>query len=359
MVPVKLGTAITSAASDVVTASVVAKSAQTIASSGIALTGALPYLRKAALFAVGAQDLELRDPSFGAQQAGQQIPVVPKPLEKIQYRKQNQMIHCLDTNGQAFAIWLNVLYLFPLTALFVRFFVKSYILGQPAKPSKQTRQNRRISTSALHAARRTSETIEIFGQSVEQSIDTLGHEIQEGGGDIKLQDSPIENDDRKRALVNGTIYEESEKHELNGNADEVGVPEDAVEDGEEDKPLPHESTSKEPPVHQANGRVSQRDEDESMSEEVEDEDALAHAASRKAALEDELDGGKGVNSEVDGEEGGSMEDVSEKPVTNGIEAHDTDELEAEGLGIGDEGAASKDQQNGKVASSDLLHRQNS
>lgn len=38
-----------------------------------------------------------------------------------------QTIPCIDTNGQTFAIWLNVVYLAPLTVLFMRFFFKSYI----------------------------------------------------------------------------------------------------------------------------------------------------------------------------------------------------------------------------------------
>ena len=33
----------------------------------------------------------------------------------------------IDTSGQAFAIWLNVMYLLPLTYLFVRFFIRSYL----------------------------------------------------------------------------------------------------------------------------------------------------------------------------------------------------------------------------------------
>lgn len=45
----------------------------------------------------------------------------------IQYRTEYQTVQCIDTSGQTFAIWFNVLYLTPLTALFVRFFVKSYI----------------------------------------------------------------------------------------------------------------------------------------------------------------------------------------------------------------------------------------
>lgn len=45
-------------------------------------------------------------------------------------------VPCIDTSGQTFAIWLNVMYLAPLTVLFMRFFVKSYIkmtMGKPAQ----------------------------------------------------------------------------------------------------------------------------------------------------------------------------------------------------------------------------------
>jgi hypothetical protein len=45
----------------------------------------------------------------------------------IQYRTEYQTVQCIDTSGQTFAIWFNVFYLTPLTALFVRFFVKSYL----------------------------------------------------------------------------------------------------------------------------------------------------------------------------------------------------------------------------------------
>jgi len=45
----------------------------------------------------------------------------------VRYHTAYRTIPCIDTNGQTFAIWLNVLYLAPLTFLFVRFFVKSYL----------------------------------------------------------------------------------------------------------------------------------------------------------------------------------------------------------------------------------------
>jgi len=43
------------------------------------------------------------------------------------YRTEYQTVPCIDTQGQTLAIWLNVFYLTPLTYLFVRFFVKSYV----------------------------------------------------------------------------------------------------------------------------------------------------------------------------------------------------------------------------------------
>ncbi|KAI9675735.1 MAG: hypothetical protein M1817_001102 [Caeruleum heppii] len=50
-----------------------------------------------------------------------------KMREEIRYRTEYETVRCIDTSGQAFAIWLNVLYLAPLTYLFVNFFIRSYL----------------------------------------------------------------------------------------------------------------------------------------------------------------------------------------------------------------------------------------
>jgi GNS1/SUR4 family len=53
----------------------------------------------------------------------------PKSMGETQeYHTQYQTVSCIDTSGQSFAIWLNVLYLVPLMFLFIRFFVKTYII---------------------------------------------------------------------------------------------------------------------------------------------------------------------------------------------------------------------------------------
>lgn len=56
-----------------------------------------------------------------------------------EYHVKYQAVPCIDTSGQTFAIWLNVLYLAPLTFLFVRFFVKTYIIPN--------RSNKRITAA--------------------------------------------------------------------------------------------------------------------------------------------------------------------------------------------------------------------
>jgi GNS1/SUR4 family len=50
-----------------------------------------------------------------------------KMREEIRYRDELRMIHCTDTSGQVFAILINCFYLAPLTWLFVRFFIRSYL----------------------------------------------------------------------------------------------------------------------------------------------------------------------------------------------------------------------------------------
>lgn len=91
-----------------------------------------------------------------------------REVSEIRYHTEWQEVHCLDTNGQAFAIWLNVLYLAPLTILFLRFFWKTYISGSRyhGSASKKGRgEYRQLSDSVKAAAGMTSSTFEKMGAS--------------------------------------------------------------------------------------------------------------------------------------------------------------------------------------------------
>ncbi|KAG5994262.1 hypothetical protein E4U54_003150 [Claviceps lovelessii] len=56
---------------------------------------------------------------------------------------------CITTANETFAIWLNVLYLAPLTYLFVSFFIASYVKRSSANHKVPGKPNRRLSNVAL------------------------------------------------------------------------------------------------------------------------------------------------------------------------------------------------------------------
>jgi hypothetical protein len=106
-----------------------ATSAQNAAASAVSSVAAVASsagfgdLMKKILFRAAGEE-GLAENVNGAYPLGQ---VAQASSGAIQYRTEYQTVQCIDTSGQTFAIWFNVLYLTPLTALFVRFFVKSYL----------------------------------------------------------------------------------------------------------------------------------------------------------------------------------------------------------------------------------------
>jgi hypothetical protein len=82
----------------------------------------------------------VRDLIFGSSQpAGkqtQQKPLAAASLTEATYA--HKTVPCITTTGETFAIWLNVLYLAPLTYLFVKFFIQSYLRRSSAE-SKRAR----------------------------------------------------------------------------------------------------------------------------------------------------------------------------------------------------------------------------
>ncbi|OAL68939.1 hypothetical protein A7D00_7195 [Trichophyton violaceum] len=93
-------------------------------------TGLLPWLKKLAFRAAGADGvaanvLSANRTLFGADGSH----AVHALVNHRELRKQTLQtsVPCINTSGQAFAIWLNLVYLLPLTFLFVRFFIRSYL----------------------------------------------------------------------------------------------------------------------------------------------------------------------------------------------------------------------------------------
>lgn len=101
---------------------------------------------------------------------------IQKYHEETRYRTDYTTVNCLDTTGQSFAVWLNILYLFPLTVLFVRFFVRAYIFRTgSAKPSNKRHAASRAAKDAAHG---TNREVEHAGKKVEKKISHLPEDLR-------------------------------------------------------------------------------------------------------------------------------------------------------------------------------------
>ena len=94
--------------------------------------------------------------------------IAQKFHEETIYRTEYTKVDCLDTSGQSFAVWLNVFYLFPLTVLFVRFFIRAYYYR-----TSNTKQGKRhaASRSAIDAAKGVDREIDEPSKAAEREVE--------------------------------------------------------------------------------------------------------------------------------------------------------------------------------------------
>ncbi|KAF2715626.1 hypothetical protein K504DRAFT_367785 [Pleomassaria siparia CBS 279.74] len=92
-----------------------------------------------------------------------------EPVKRIVYRTEYQAVPCIDTSGQAFAIYLNLIYLAPLTGLFMRFFVKSYLRRTSPNAKHATKLNA-MSKAGLDAIHGVDREIGSLGRSAEDGV---------------------------------------------------------------------------------------------------------------------------------------------------------------------------------------------
>ncbi|KAF2997983.1 hypothetical protein E8E13_006711 [Curvularia kusanoi] len=103
-------------------------------------------------------------------------------VDRIVYRTEYQHVPCIDTSGQAFAIYLNLIYLAPLTGLFMRFFVKSYFRRTNPKAKHQSKHTpiSKAAGDAIHGVERE------IGSISEEGKDANGVRGRKGvNGDTK------------------------------------------------------------------------------------------------------------------------------------------------------------------------------
>jgi hypothetical protein len=140
--------------------------------------GLMPWLKKLAFRAAGAEGV--------AENVGGAVSAPP-----VGYTQ--QMVTCMDTTGQAFAIWLNVSYLLPLTYLFARFFVRSY-LQRKDPGEKQPTHMEAAEKAGVEAFGRLSREIQraaIEGEASETTDDEVVRAHVQKIVEQKTQDSPV------------------------------------------------------------------------------------------------------------------------------------------------------------------------
>jgi hypothetical protein len=102
------------------------------------------------------------------------------------------MMTCVDTSGQAFAIMLNVSYLLPLTWLFARFFVRSYLNRKDPKQPTHMEAAEKAGMDALKGLSREIRRAAIEGENSENTDEeVVKAHVQKITGQTIPQDSPV------------------------------------------------------------------------------------------------------------------------------------------------------------------------
>jgi F0F1-type ATP synthase membrane subunit b/b' len=104
------------------------------------------------------------------------IPAGPK--YETRWRTEWTKVNCIDTSGEAFAIYLNLFYLFPLTVLFARFFYKAY-MKRTTRPRGASQNAKAIAQDARTAEKETEKAIEAAGKRAEDKVRNSGSKAQE------------------------------------------------------------------------------------------------------------------------------------------------------------------------------------
>lgn len=132
----------------------------------------------------------------GGQQKPMGLAPVDSELPGVDYR----MVTCMDTTGQGFAISLNVSYLLPLTYLFVRFFVRSYLYRKEPSTPQPTHMHaaEKAGMDALKGvSREIQKSVEVNGETSEATEDETAVKAKarvNGSSAVKAtqqKDSPI------------------------------------------------------------------------------------------------------------------------------------------------------------------------
>lgn len=156
------------------TVSSVAASATSVVEPAVQTFG-VALLKRFLLRAAGEEGVaeNVRDPVTGHAITPEVEEAVQRYHEETRWRTDYTTVNCIDTTGQSFAIWLNLIYLAPLTALFVRFFVRAYTARGRAKGAKHSSKAHKAERAAIEAAKGVDREVDIPEKAIERGIDKV------------------------------------------------------------------------------------------------------------------------------------------------------------------------------------------
>jgi hypothetical protein len=119
-------------------------------------------------------------------------------VNRVVYRTEYQSVPCIDTSGQAFAVYLNMIYLAPLTILFMRFFFKSYL--RRTSPNKQQSRHTAITDATRDATHEVEHEVENLGKAAEDSISSAVNRSRDAIRGRKTNANGVSKDERHGSL---------------------------------------------------------------------------------------------------------------------------------------------------------------
>lgn len=201
-------------------ASVVSSTASEMASSASSVVATATFgavLKRMLLRAAGdegvAENVRDKKGQFaipGVQQAVEHAQ--QRYREETKYRTEYSKIDCIDTSGEVFAIVLNLLFLLPLTYIFMRFFYQRYIEGVETHVPPQSRRQV-AGRSARDAAREVDGRMDKFGAKIEKGINKAADHM-----DIESVKRDVQN------VKQGTYKRVAERRDGNSPGSGQGTP---------------------------------------------------------------------------------------------------------------------------------------
>jgi hypothetical protein len=221
-VPVSIAHQVVEKVAPKVTSSSIASAVSSVSSSAVAAlptaTGAaVAFLRQLIYRAAGdeglAENIAVPGQPIPYYQRQQPAAVTGRPehpvehffhhphetVNRVVYRTEYQSVPCVDTSGQAFAIYLNLIYLAPLTGLFMRFFIKSYMRRTSPNTKHQTKHTA-ISKATRDATQGVERELESLGKSAEDAVSSALHKSRDAVRGRKNNANGIVKDERHGSL---------------------------------------------------------------------------------------------------------------------------------------------------------------